>query len=90
MSFTNMNSTIAENVNFFMYKYNFTFHDWFGPLNDILKKIECYVFKCSSIVDICTATAIREFCHERDTCTSNISDVHIQETKHIIDCLCID
>ena len=36
----------------------------------------------------CTATAIRELCNERDTC--NISDVHIQETKHIIDRLCID
>ena len=24
MSFTNMNSTIAENIKFFMYKYNFT------------------------------------------------------------------
>ena len=35
MSFTNMNSTIAENVNFFMYKDNFTYHDWFGPLNVI-------------------------------------------------------
>ena len=32
MSFTNINSTIAENVCFFMYKYNFTYHDWFGPL----------------------------------------------------------
>ena len=44
MSFTNMNSTIAENVNYFMYKYNFTYHDWFGPLNVILKKIECYYY----------------------------------------------
>ena len=74
-------------LSFFMYKYNFTYHNWFGPLNVILKKIECYVIKCSSIVDICTATAIRELCHERDTC--NISDVHIPETKHIIDRLCL-
>ena len=71
-----------------MYKYNFTYHYWLGPLNVILRKIECYVIKCSKAVDICTATAIRELCHERDTC--NISDVHIQEMKHIIDRLCID
>ena len=42
MSFTNINSTIAENFKFFMYKYNFTYHDWFGLLHVILKKIECY------------------------------------------------
>ena len=54
-----MNSTFAENVKFFMYKYNFTYHEWFGPLNVILKKIECYVTKCASADDICTATAIR-------------------------------
>ena len=59
------NLQFAENVNFFVYKCNFTYHDWFGSLNVILKKIECYVIKCSSIVDICTATAIRELCHER-------------------------
>ena len=40
MSFTNMNSTIAENIKYFMYKYNFTYYDWFGPLHVILKKIE--------------------------------------------------
>ena len=35
MYFTNMNSTIAENIKFFMYEYNFTYHDWFGPLHVI-------------------------------------------------------
>ena len=54
-----MNSTIAVNVKFFMYKYNYTYHDWFVPLNVNLKKIECYLIKCSSTVDICTATAVR-------------------------------
>ena len=62
-----MNSTIAENMKLFMYRYNFTYHDWFGPLNVILKKIQCYVIKCASTDDICTATAIRELCDERDT-----------------------
>ena len=38
MSFTNMNSTTPENVKFYMYKYNFTYDDWFGPLN-VIKKI---------------------------------------------------
>ena len=48
MSFTNINSTVAENIKFFMYKYNFTYHDWFVPLHVILKKIECYVINSAS------------------------------------------
>ena len=47
-------------LSFFMYKYNFTYPEWFGPLNVILKKIECYVTKCALADDICTATAISE------------------------------
>ena len=88
MSFTNMNSTIAENIKYFMNKYNFTYYDWFGPLHVILKKIECYVINSASIDDICAATAIRELCNERDTC--NMSDVHAHQTKQIIGRLCID
>ena len=68
-SFTNMNSTIAENIKYFVYTYNFTYYDWFGPLHVILKKIECYVNNSVSTDDICAATVIRELCHERDTCT---------------------
>ena len=60
MSFTNMNSTIAENIKYFMYKYNFTYYDWFGPLHVILKKIKCYVINNASTDHICAATAIRE------------------------------
>ena len=86
LSFTNMNSTIAENITYFMYKYNFTYYDWFGPLHAILKKIECYVINSASTDDICAA--IRELCNERDTC--NMSDVDAHQTKQIIDRLCID
>ena len=88
MSFPNMNSTIAENIKYFMYKYNFTYYDWFGPLHVIFFKIECYVINNASTDDICAATAIRELCNERDTC--NMSDVHAHQTKQIIDRLCID
>ena len=88
MSFTNVNSIIAENVKFFMYKYNFTYHDWFGPVHAILKKTECYVINSASTDDICVATAIRELCNDRGTC--HISDEHIQQTKQIIDRLRIN
>ena len=60
MSFTNMNFTIAENIKYFMYKYNFTYYDWFDLLHVILKKIECYVSNNppppSHTDDICAAT----------------------------------
>ena len=65
ISFTNMNSAITENIQFFMYKYNFTYHDWFGPPHIILKKTECYVVNSASTDDICTAPAIRGLCDER-------------------------
>ena len=83
LTFTNMNSTIAENI--FKYKYNYTYpYDWFGPLNVILKKIECYVSKCSSTVDIFTATAIRQLCHERDTCNTIIYLMYIHKRRNIL------
>ena len=63
-------------LSFLMSKYNFTYHDWFGPLNVNLKKIKCYVIKCALTDGICTATAIRELCDERDT--YNKSDVHTE------------
>ena len=51
-----------------MYKYHLTYHDWFSPLHVNLKKIECYVINSALTDHVGTATAIREFCDERDTC----------------------
>ena len=55
----------------YMYNCNFTYHDWFGPIlvHAILKKLECYVISSASTDDRCSATAIKECCAERDTCT---------------------
>ena len=72
-----------------MYKYNFTYYDWFGPLHVILKKIECYVISSASTDDICSATAIRELLM-KETHVICHSDVHAHQTKQIIDRLCID
>ena len=83
-----MNSRIAENIKFFMYKSNCTYQDWFGSLHVIIKKIESYVINSASTDGICNSTAIKELCDERDTC--NISDVHAQPTKPFIDRLCIN
>ena len=55
-----INVYTAENIKYFMYKYNFTYYDWFGLLHVILKKIECYVINSASTDDICAASAIRE------------------------------
>ena len=56
-----------------MYKYNFTYHDWFVPLHVILKKTECYVINCASTDDILDCHCCqRVICDKRDTC--NISE----------------
>ena len=52
MFFTNMNSAVVKYVKYFVYKYIFTYYDWFGQLHVILKKIECYVINSASTDDI--------------------------------------
>ena len=70
---------IVDNNKFFMYKYNFTYHDWFGPLYVILKKIECHVINSASTDDICIITAIRELFVERDVI--NLMYIHNTQRK---------
>ena len=45
-----MNSTIAENIKYFMYKYNLTYHAWFGPLHVILKNIDVMLLIASRLL----------------------------------------
>ena len=71
MSFTNMNSTIAETMKFFMYKYNFTYHDWFVPLHAILKKTPCYVINSASTDDILD-------------CLDLLSESYVMKETHVI------
>ena len=39
----NRNSTLGENVRYFMHKYNIVFTDWFENINILYNKIDMYV-----------------------------------------------
>ena len=39
----NANSTLGENVRYFMYKYNLTLDDWNQNITNIYKKVDMYV-----------------------------------------------
>ena len=43
----NANSTLSENVRYFMYKYNLTLYDWNQNINNIYEKVDMY-----DIIDI--------------------------------------
>ena len=65
-SFYNKGSSIAENIRYFMYKYNISMYDWEKPLNVLMKKVYNYASLHSNVDDICTATAIVDLCRDRD------------------------
>ena len=51
-SFYNSNTTIGENMRYFMYKYNLMYDDWFHDLNNIYIKIEAHVHNITKLDDV--------------------------------------
>ena len=88
-SMHNANSTLGENVRYFMYKYNLTLDDWNQNINNIYKKVDMYVNNHADHADRaveCVAIAIRELCDMRDSDDTQVfSD---SELKFMIDMLC--
>ena len=66
-SMHNANSTLGENVRYFMYKYNLTLDDWNQNINNIYKKVDMYVNNHADRAVECVAIAIRELCDMRDS-----------------------
>ena len=82
----NANSTLGENVRYFMYKYNLTLDDWNQNINNIYKKVDMYVNNHADRAVECVAIAIRELCDMRDSDDTQVfSD---SELKFMIDMLC--
>ena len=78
---------MAENIRYFMFKYDFSIQDWYKPLSFILQKIDSYLcIRSGNIHDRCTATAINDLCSERDNCMYN----YRQDINDIIHNLCTD
>ena len=59
-SMHNANSTLGENVRYFMYKYNLTLDDWNQNINNIYNKVGMYVNNHADRAVDRVATAIRE------------------------------
>ena len=82
----NANSTLGENVRYFMYKCNLTLDDRNQNINNIYTKVELYVNNHADRAVECVAIAIRELCDMRD-----LGDTQVfcgSELKFMIDMLC--
>ena len=66
-SMHNSDTTIAENVRYFMYKYKIVYDDWFNDLSDIFNTIDSHIQNTTQLYDICLAGAARELCEAHDS-----------------------
>ena len=82
----NSDTTICENVRYFMYKYKIVYDDWFNDLSNILNKIYNQVKNTTQLDDICLACAIRDLCEAHDS--GIVQFVHHNQICNMIDMLC--
>ena len=85
-SLFNMNTTIGENIRYFMYKFNFNLQDWHKPIRVIYKKIDVHVNTQLDYDAECMAMAVRDLCISRDI--GNNQFFEHNHLKVIIDTLC--
>ena len=55
----NSDTTICENVRYFMYKYKIVLVDWFNDLSNIFNRIDNQIQNTTQLDGICLAGAIR-------------------------------
>ena len=60
-------TTIGENVRYFMYKYRIVYDDWFNDRSNIFNRIDNQLKNITQLDAICLAGAIRELCKARDS-----------------------
>lgn len=87
-SLYNCNTSMGENIRYFMFKYDIMYEDWFNNINYVYNKIDAIITKSVNHENRCVATVIRELCVSRD-----YPDTHIFEHKELIfmiDRLCTD
>ena len=65
-SLHNGNTTLGENVRYFMHKYNIFFTEWFENINTLYKKIDLYVKNNFDAECYYVGTTVRELCEARD------------------------
>ena len=82
----NTDSTIGENIRYFIYKYDLLYDDWFRDLNRIYVKLDAHVYSITNYDDVCLADAIRELCEARDSGLTQFVDDN--QISGMIDMLC--
>ena len=65
-SLTNCDSTLGENIRYFMHTYEYDKHQWYGSITSLFNKMDLYITSHTVIEDRCTGMAIRELCGIRD------------------------
>ena len=83
----NSDTTIGENVRYFMYKYKIVYNDWFNDLSNIYNRIDNQIQLITQLDDICLAGAIRELCEARDSACV-VQFVDRNQMCNMIDMLC--
>ena len=83
----NSDTTIGENVRYFMYKYKVVYDDWFYDPSNIFNRIDNQFKNTTQLDDICLASAIRELYQVRD---SGIVQLVVDRNQicNMIDMLC--
>ena len=82
----NSDTTIGENVRYFMYKYKIVYEDWFKDLSNIFNRIDNQIKNTTQLDDIYLASAIRELCKARDSGIVQFVDCY--QICNMIDMLC--
>ena len=82
----NSDTTIGENVKYFMYKYKIVYNDWFNDLSNIYNRIDNQIQLITKLDDICLAGAIRELSEARDS--GVVQNVDRNQMCNMIDMLC--
>ena len=85
-SMHNSDTTIRENVRYFMYKYKIVYDDWFNNLSNIFNTIDSHIQNITQLDDVCLAGAIRELCESRDS--GIVQFVDRNQICNMIDMLC--
>ena len=85
-SMQNANSTLDENVRYFMYTFNLTLDDWNQNINNIYNKVDMYVNNHADCAVEYVAIAVRELCDMRDSDDKQVFSG--RELKFMIDMLC--
>ena len=82
----NRNTTLGENVRYFMHKYNIVSTDWFENINILYNKIDIYVKHNFDAESFYVGNTISELCEARDNCCSQFFERG--ELLRMIDVLC--